>query len=243
MVVQPGRKSLSAIVLVDQASGKRSIMVGKTTCDDLAPEEINAGAVEEAKVLHLDGTIGTDAAAVVAAERARAAGVTVVLDADNCSIDPDARPGRDCKRAHLRRLIALSDVVIASESFAEKYSTSLRLAVDPAAAVGLLRGAGPTTVLVTLGEKGGVGEAEGRAFRYSAYSVEVVDTTGAGDVFHGAYIHGMLAGWGLERRVQFASAVAAMKCRKLGGRTGIPTVEEAEAFIVERGGEFVIAFD
>ena len=151
----------------------------------------------------------------------------MVLDADNCTIDPDTRPDRVDSRPYLSRLIELADVVIASESFAAKYAVSAGQAgPDPVAAVALLRGApgpgakGGRTALVTLGEEGGVGECEGNKFRYTAYSVDVVDTTGAGDVFHGAYIHGMLAGWELERRVRFASAAAAMKCRKLGGRTG-----------------------
>jgi ribokinase len=57
--------------------------------------------------------------------------------------------------------------------------------------------------------------------------VEVADTTGAGDVFHGSYLYGILQGWDLERTVTFASAVAALNCRAIGGRAGIPTLAEA----------------
>ncbi|MBI5455317.1 MAG: hypothetical protein HY956_11860, partial [Deltaproteobacteria bacterium] len=59
-----------------------------------------------------------------------------------------------------------------------------------------------------------------------AFKVKAVDTTGAGDVFHGGYIYGLLQGWGIEKTVEFASAFAALKCLKPGGRTGIPALSE-----------------
>jgi len=61
--------------------------------------------------------------------------------------------------------------------------------------------------------------------------VKVVDTTGAGDVFHGAFIYGLLKKWSLKRIARFANACAAMKCRKLGGRAGIPALREVESFM------------
>jgi len=59
----------------------------------------------------------------------------------------------------------------------------------------------------------------------------VVDTTGAGDVFHGAFACGVALGYDLRENLRFASAVAALKCRKLGGRAGIPTMDEVRAFL------------
>ncbi|WP_176236392.1 carbohydrate kinase family protein [Candidatus Hakubella thermalkaliphila] len=73
------------------------------------------------------------------------------------------------------------------------------------------------------------------AFWRPAYRVEVVDTTGAGDVFHGAFLHGLLRGWDLERVADFANAVAALKCTRLGGRGGIPTFSETMAFLRMKG--------
>jgi len=65
--------------------------------------------------------------------------------------------------------------------------------------------------------------------------VDVVDTTGAGDVFHGGYIYGLLQGWDIKKVVRFASAFAALKCRKPGGRSGIPSLTEVDAFLREKG--------
>jgi sulfofructose kinase len=65
----------------------------------------------------------------------------------------------------------------------------------------------------------------------AAFPVPVKDTTGAGDVFHGAFLYALLQDWNLRRCVTFAAAVAALKCRALGGRAGIPTLPEALAFL------------
>jgi sulfofructose kinase len=85
---------------------------------------------------------------------------------------------------------------------------------------------------VTLGAEGVAGiDENGNYFRLPAYKVDVVDTTGAGDVFHGAYIAGRLKGLDAENACQFAQAVSAVKCTKLGGRAAIPTMEQVKIFM------------
>jgi ribokinase len=61
--------------------------------------------------------------------------------------------------------------------------------------------------------------------------VEVVDTTGAGDVFHGGYIYGLLQKWDIKDVIRFATAFASLKCRKAGGREGIPTLKEVRLLL------------
>ncbi len=75
----------------------------------------------------------------------------------------------------------------------------------------------------------------GRWVRVSGFRVEAVDTNGAGDVFHGACAFGELRGWPLEWTLTFANAVAAMKCRALGGRRGIPRLPEVRDFLHAHG--------
>jgi len=65
--------------------------------------------------------------------------------------------------------------------------------------------------------------------------VDVVDTTGAGDTFHGAFAYGVARGWDTERCGEFAAAVAAIKCTMPGGRTGLPTLQKALEFLRSRG--------
>jgi ribokinase len=90
---------------------------------------------------------------------------------------------------------------------------------------------GCETAVVTIGEKGCIYSADDRIFHSPGFEVKAVDTTGAGDVFHGAFIYGLLKKWPLSKTAEFANACAAMKCRKLGGRAGIPALTEARNFI------------
>ncbi len=95
--------------------------------------------------------------------------------------------------------------------------------------------AGPRCAVVTRGHDGLVA-CDGRRFlERPAFPVSVVDTTGAGDAFHGAFCLGLVRGFELERNLAFASAVAALKCRKLGGRAGIPTMPETIQFLRQQG--------
>lgn len=220
--VESGVTSLVSMVLVDAATGKRTIIAGTPTVSDLEPGEIPEDVVEEAKVLHLDGA--SPRAAVAAARRARVAGVSVMFDADVLVSDRDAA-----------ELLALTDIVIASRGFAARFTGT----DDPEKAVEILSKNGPSTVVLTLGDRGSLCQTHGGPqFPMSAFEVDVIDTTGAGDVFHGAFLYGLLRSWELEKVAEFASAVAAMKCRKLGGRAGIPTLEAAMAFLEERETKF-----
>ena len=92
-----------------------------------------------------------------------------------------------------------------------------------------------TNILLTLGAAGSIYAGKGDSIFQPAMKVEAVDTTGAGDVFHGAFVLGLLNGWSTRETTGFSSAVAAMKCRILGGRTGIPSLAEAVEFLHERG--------
>ena len=221
MIVEPGVTSLASMVMVDRATGKRTIVGGNPTVSDLQPNEVQPGVIEDARYLHLDGTFRQ--AVLEAARRARSAGVTVVLDADVLSYDAD-----------VHRLIELTDILIPSKGFAQRFTGT----DDPEQAIAIMRSYGPSVVALTLGEQGSVCHAGGRLFRTPAFTVDVVDTTGAGDVFHGAFIFGMVQDWPFEKAATFASAVAAMKCRKLGGRLGIPTLQEAIAFLKDRNAEY-----
>ena len=94
---------------------------------------------------------------------------------------------------------------------------------------------GPARVAATLAGEGAIGLEAGRVVRAPGFPVSVVDTNGAGDVFHGACAVGELRDWPFEWTLLFANAVAAMKCRTLGGRRGIPRLPEVAAFLGARG--------
>jgi len=211
-MVQEGAISPAAFCWVEQSTGNRSVAWHQGSTTPLSPEEVPEDLVCGARVLHLDGHQAE--AALVAAELARQAGATVSLDA-----------GR--YHEYMDRLMELSHVVIASEAFGRELIGS----DDPQRAVREIFSRGPRIAMVTLGSRGSLCLTSERLLQKPAFPVAVVDTTGAGDVFHGAFCVGILEGWDVDQTIDFASAVAALKCTRLGGRTGIPLRAEAVTFL------------
>lgn len=213
---EPGATSGQCIILVDHASGKRSICAHRGSVREIDPATLDTVFLCSGRYLHLDGH--HTEAAQVAARAARAAGVTVCLDAGT----PDPR---------LSVLVPLTDVLIAGERFAAAAAPD----GDVRTGASSLRAMGPRIVVVTRGEHGSLTVTTDGTFQTQAFRVPVVDTTGAGDVFHGAYLFGLLHGWELDTVAEFASASAALKCGTLGGRAGIPAFAAVVEFLRDRG--------
>ena len=216
VVVQPGATQVNAFIMVDQQSGKRTILWTRKNKAVLRPEELQADQVQAGAFLYLDEY--DTSTAIAAAKIARQGGVRVVLDAES------TRPG-------MEELIPLADVLIASHEFSRAFTGEADF-IQGARAIQLRLP--KALVVVTAGELGCYCIGEGRAFHQRAFAVEVVDTTGCGDVFHGAFIYGLLEEWSLEHTAEFACATAALKCRALGGRAGIPRLEEVHVFLAGR---------
>lgn len=210
----------AAVILVDEPTGQRSILYERGEMEGLAPEEVPAGLVTSARALHLDG-VHLDAACH-AAGIARQAGVVVSFDG-----------GAGIEWAGAPRLLPLVDLMVVARRFAEQH-TSL---ADPLqAGPALLKAYGPRQVVITDGVRGSWcwSSEKGAAatpVHQPAFRVSVVDTTGAGDVYHGAHLYAYLQGWPVRRCLAFAAATAAIKCRELGGRAGIPTRQQVEIFL------------
>lgn len=105
---------------------------------------------------------------------------------------------------------------------------------DPEAALAALRHHDEQYVGITLGEEGYLYEQSGHRRHIPAFAVEVVDTTGAGDVFHGAFAYGIARGWNLDYCGLFASVTAALSCTALGGRAAIPDAATVEQLLQEQ---------
>ncbi|MBN1933634.1 MAG: carbohydrate kinase family protein, partial [Anaerolineae bacterium] len=184
-------------------------------------EELDRDYLVGADVLHIDGLLHHEAT-LQAAQWMKAAGKTVTMDG--------SKTDREVGDRH-RALIRYVDVLITGEG----YGRGLTGLDDIWAAGEKVLEMGPCVFIETCGDRGCFGVTlEGR-FHIPAFQVDVVDTTGAGDVFHGAYIVGMLHGWTPSQCAQFSTAVSAIKCTRLGGRAGIPTFEQTAAFLRERG--------
>lgn len=209
------------LVCVQQSSGERVFCgLRDFAAQPLRPDELDRDYITSARYLHLDGC--HHEAALQAAQWMQAAGKPVMLDA--ARVTAGARVG-------LAELISHVDYLICGSGFA----TALTGLDDIWEACRALLRRGPRVVVQTEGAQGSYTVTAEEAFHTPAFAVEVVDTTGAGDVFHGAFLVGLLHGWDLRLIAQFASAVAALKCGKLGGRAGIPRLEQALAFLQAHG--------
>lgn len=210
--VFPGHSSQFSFIAVSKGSANRTIFWHRGSVPPLKPQDVNLRPFPKAKVLHLDGLMME--ASLEAAAQAKALGLTVVLDAGTL-------------REGSLELASLVDVLIASARFAEPL---VGKQAAPERALESLCALGPRSVIVTLGSKGSLGWNGERVFRQEAIPVRAVDTTGAGDVYHGAYIYGLLRQWAMPECMRFASVVAALKCREIGARKGIPTLEAVREF-------------
>ena len=205
-----------ALILVNPGNHSRTITWFRRASAEIDPARLGRDIIETSRALYIDAHEG--AASHAAALWARKAGRLVVVDADNLTDG-------------IRPVLPLANVVIGSERFAEMYTGDSdaergahRLHEDFGGICGITAGAGGSYIVT--------GD---RAFHQPAFSVDVVDTTGAGDVYHGAFVRGLLAEWPPNDCARFAAAVAAMKCRALGGRAGIPSYADAVAFLHRRG--------
>jgi sugar/nucleoside kinase (ribokinase family) len=212
----PGVTNQLAMVIVDGSSGERTILWHRPPEIATLPEELTAEKVARGRVLLIDGHDAP--AAARAAELASERGIPVMLDAESV-------------KEGTAEVVANTDILIASRDFPRAFTG----AADMEQAFDLLRLAGPRVIGATLGSLGAiVMVADGSVVAAPSYRVDVVDTTGAGDVFHGAFLHGLLAGWSVDRTLAFSNAAAALNCAAPGARGGARDVREILA-LMERG--------
>lgn len=199
-----GASSQIAIILLEEGIGERTILWRHDPLLRYPPEQLRREMIRGGRVLHLDGC--DSAAAIQAARWAKEDGMPVVIDIDELYDEST------------HELLRLVDYLIAGSDFAQ----------DPQE---LADRYGCPVVGITRGAEGAVFLERGRLIQSPAFKVPVADTTGAGDVFHGGFIYGLLQGWALDDVIRFAHAVAAMKCMHIGARRGIPTVSQVQEFL------------
>jgi sulfofructose kinase len=211
-VTEPGVPNRFCVVLVEEVSGHRTIVRQRDPRIWLKPGDLSREAVCAGRVLHLDGHEGD--AALQAARWAKADGIPVSVDAEEPT-------------EYREELFALTDVLIVGQ----RYGRMLTGRHETQDILEGLARLGPACVGLTLAGAGSVLRYRDEIVQAPGFSVNVVDTTGAGDVFHGAFLYGFLQGWEAGDILRFANAVSALKCTCLGGRTGIPRLEEARRFL------------
>ncbi len=211
LITDPNGSTDFTIVLSEATTNERYFIGKRGNLEPVREEDLDEEYIASAKYLLV--TV-MDPMTIRAASIAKAHGVEVVIDAD--IFDQRTMDHMD-----------LIDVFICSEEFYlgvfndDNYIDHMKE----------IQAMGPHIALVTLGSRGCAGIYDDTRICEGAYTVEVMDTCGAGDVFHGAFIYAMLKGYAPEFTVRFASAVSAIKCTRQGGRAGIPDAENTLHFM------------
>jgi sulfofructose kinase len=213
VTIEPNATNQFATILVDGSTGDRTILWNRDDRlmyreGELRKEEVCCG-----RLLHLDGH--DIRAAIQCARWAKEESIPTVADLDK--VEPLTS-----------RLIQEIDFLITSSRFPTLY-TGIS---DQKEAFLELQKQTHGFLCATLGPSGAMAWVNGEIFYAGGFNVKTFDTTGAGDVFHGGFICGLLQNWEVEKILRFANAVAALKCLDLGGRRGIPTLEKTQPFMM-----------
>jgi sugar/nucleoside kinase (ribokinase family) len=211
--VRKGCANQSAYILIDRSTGERTVLWRRDDCLRLDPAQIGPEQITSARLLHIDGH---DTPAVArAAAIAREAGIPVTVDVDTIYHGFD-------------RVLPQVDYLVASSEFPAAWTGNR----DPFQALETLQNEyGMKVAAMTLGAHGAMARVDGRFVYSPAYVVNCVDTTGAGDVFHGAFCYAVLQEMPIRDTLEFANAMAALNCTALGARGGIRGLEEIHALM------------
>ena len=206
----------SAYILIDQTTGERTVFWSRPECLRISPDEISEDQVACARLLHIDGH---DTPAVAHAARiAKKHNIPVTVDVDTIY-------------KGFEDVLPNVDYLVTSSEFPERWTGE----ADPMRALTLMQDTyGMRVAAMTLGAHGALARVDGR-FHYSpAFVVNCLDTTGAGDVFHGAFCYAVVKGFSIAETLEFSNAMAALNCTALGARGGIAK-EEAARELIARG--------
>ena len=214
---QAGARPYYAIIIVDQATGQRTIFYSSDGAVKRRPDQVTDELITSCRVLFVDYAMADGGLRAV--QLARARGIPVVGD-----IEQETAP---C----VEEMMPLIDHLIVGVEMARRVTGE----TQPDRMVRALSRSDRACCVVTAGEQGcWYSEYGGPVLHFPAFQVQVVDTTGCGDVFHGAYAACIAWGESVSRAVQIATAAASIKATQPGGRTGIPDLSATKRFLGER---------
>jgi sulfofructose kinase len=213
VLIRPGCANQSAYIIIDRSTGERTVLWRRDECLKIRPEEITEDMIACARLLHIDGHDTPSVAR--AAEIARRHSIPVTIDVDTIYHG-------------FEQVLPNVDYLIASSEFPHAWTGES----DPFKALETIQKEyGMKVAAMTLGAHGALALEEGRFHYAPAFVVNCVDTTGAGDVFHGAFCYAVLQGMRIGDALEFSNAMAAVNCTALGARGGIRGIEEVRALM------------
>lgn len=218
VLVHEGSRTSTAVVVVD-GEGERLIVSERDHAMPAKADWLPLDDISEAGAVLSDMTWRE--ATLAAFDKARSTGVPTLIDLDVAG----GQPNEDVLELTDFAIVSADalDAFFAGGAREEKLKSVLAM--------------GPRHAGVTLGRQGYVWiDADGGSGSQPAFDVETVDTTGAGDAFHGAFAWAVSRKFDVTLSARIAAAASALKCRRLGARAGLPTAEELQSFLIERTG-------
>ena len=213
--VRQGCANQSAYIIIDHSTGERTVLWRRPDGLQLDPAEITPEMITCARMLHIDGH---DTPAVAkAAHIAHSNGIPVTVDVDTIYHGFD-------------KVLPNVDYLVASSEFPVSWTNER----DPFKALEMIQEEyGMRCAAMTLGAHGSLARMDGKFVYSPAFVVNCVDTTGAGDVFHGAFCYSVLQGMPMRQILDFSNAMAALNCTAIGARGGIKGIVEAKALMAK----------
>jgi sugar/nucleoside kinase (ribokinase family) len=228
--VVKGDHTMITWIQVDR-QGERSIVMFPNVLNKLTPRDVeqkHGGYIRAGKVMHAEACLLPLKPVIRAMEIAREAGVKIVFDLDVAPSDFVDHMNL-ATRDEVMRALELCDVLIPGKRAAAELLGS----DDFVKNARKLLDYGPSVVSITLGSNGCIVLDQEQFFTIPAFDVNVVDTTGAGDAFHGGFIYSVLRGMDLETAGTLANACGALCCTKVGARS-MGNLKDVNALISSR---------
>lgn len=205
--VLPDVSSHLSLIIVDRETGKRTILWDRDPRLSYCKGQLQLQKILDTEFLLLDASDPT--ASLLVAKEARNRAVQTVLDIDRVSLESE-------------ELLSIVSIALPSVSFVRDFAgtSDWRVGLETIDEVC------PGLVGTTLGEDGAAVIWQKEFFEFPAHPVGVIDSTAAGDVFHGAFLYSIKQGWSLGRSMRFSNVAGALACRQAGARSSIPLLEE-----------------
>jgi len=215
MEIVAGGVSPHSEIMVNPESGTRTKFVCSNTLPPIEWNPDQIALLKNSDILHVDGTRYDNAMAAI--ELAKQFGIPVSVD--GCHMEAD--------REFNRKMAEKADILIMNARYPKLVAKTetTEQALEYFAAIG------PKVVISTQGTRGCLAWIDGKLEEFPAYSVKAVDSTGAGDVFHGAFLAAYMQGKDVRFAIQYATIAAALKCTQVGGRAGIPSHQEILSYL------------
>lgn len=206
VIHEDNTKTQKAFIIIDERTGERTIIYHRDKKLNMVKNDIDPSDIIKGRLLIIDDMDSNGA--LFCAETAKEHNIPIIIDMETAD-------------SNTKRLLSISDYIICSKDFLLEWTRE----EEPENAIMKLGKYTNAFICSTLGKNGAISLFKNRIIHTHPHKIKARDTTGCGDIFHGAFAYGLLQKWNLERILKFSNICAALKSQKIGGRPGIPDLD------------------